>query len=270
VEPVAPDEVATASARHAAFYAAFLSSCVCDSSEEPHLWQSLEAERGNVRSAWDWAVRHEQIATLRTMREGMIAWFEHTGRADEWAEVFGSAVRAVRRMVRDRGADARELGWLLLGYGRAQMQRRRFHEAAINFEEALNLGRAMGATALEMQSLLASEEALCAWGDFELANERSRDVLAVAATRMHSEAALSQSHDVLVHSQEARAVMEGVRKEMGARATAYRGESQRVPEQSLTGIILSNVAEGLAHCAETATTCHEAGSAVTAGARLTA
>jgi DNA-binding SARP family transcriptional activator len=178
--PIAPKEVAAVGGRHATYYAGIVSSCACYGSEEPYAWRAIEAERENVRAAWDWAVRHNQIAMLMTMYEGIMLWYEHTGRPDEWAEAFGGAVRAARRTLRDRGAFPRALGWLLLGYGRAQMQRRHYAEAAISFEEARDRARAVGVPALEGRSLLASGEALSACGAVEDARARCREALALA------------------------------------------------------------------------------------------
>jgi tetratricopeptide (TPR) repeat protein len=178
--PVAPDEVGATSVRHATYYAGIVSSCAQISAEEPHAWRVIETERENVQTAWDWAVRHDQIAILMMMYEGMMAWYEQTGRADEWAEAFGGAVRAARRTLRDRGAFPRALGWLLIGSGRALMQRRRYAEAVALFEEARDRARAVGVAALEGRSLLALAEAWHALGDIETAREHNRKALALA------------------------------------------------------------------------------------------
>jgi tetratricopeptide (TPR) repeat protein len=94
-----PEEETSVRERHSRFYL----SLICDAGSDLHNGRQTEAldwissELANIRSAWAWAIEHNQIGLLSEAAQSMWYFYELRNYYREGEAVFGYAAEVVRR-----------------------------------------------------------------------------------------------------------------------------------------------------------------------------
>lgn len=94
----APEKAREAHAAFGDYYARFLQGKVASlhGGRQREALEEIDAELGNVRAAWRWAVREKQLAAIRAMGPTLDAAFRYRGRYREGLQSFEDAVNALR------------------------------------------------------------------------------------------------------------------------------------------------------------------------------
>ncbi len=93
-----PESAVAAHSRHAAFFAAWLASqdARLKSAAQRDTLRDLTQEIGNIRAAWEWSARHQNVILLRQMTPALHWLYEVRGWYAEGARMFARAAAALR------------------------------------------------------------------------------------------------------------------------------------------------------------------------------
>ncbi len=116
-----PDEQAAAGDRHCQYYAGFMDRhrALVKGAAQAEALAAIQAEMGNVRAAWQWAVRHGQAEAIGQCLETLVLFYDTQNWYHEGAETFARALDDWRARLGelDSAAHAATLARLAIGQG---------------------------------------------------------------------------------------------------------------------------------------------------------
>jgi predicted ATPase/DNA-binding SARP family transcriptional activator len=142
-----PEDAFQTQARHARYFAAFLSEREAGARHcDRHVIHAIADELQNVRAAWHWAVMHQQLAGVAGSLPALFVFFDILNRSHEGLDLLGQVEAALQQP----GAAAAEralLGQVLAQQGALYNRLSRYREARERLRQSLTLLRQDGSWA---------------------------------------------------------------------------------------------------------------------------
>jgi DNA-binding NarL/FixJ family response regulator len=92
---------------HCRYHSHFLGSCLSDlvSGRQYEAMRQIQAEEGNIRIAWQWAIDHRLIEALAQAAEALALYYRYQSRHLEELQAFGMALACVESLESDHPPD---------------------------------------------------------------------------------------------------------------------------------------------------------------------
>ncbi|HEU5103237.1 MAG TPA: tetratricopeptide repeat protein [Roseiflexaceae bacterium] len=174
---------ARACRRHSQFYLALLNAWnqVFESGARQAQPSEIDRERENIRAAWEWAAMQGDITALERAIEPVFNFYQNRGYSQEGADAFASAAA----LIQASSADLQHLNQEPIGVSLRARQGAfcyalgDYAAATRLLEESLRMAQSL-ALASEQAFALNILGQMAAWtGEYGLANQRLRQVLAI-------------------------------------------------------------------------------------------
>jgi DNA-binding SARP family transcriptional activator/predicted ATPase len=174
-----PDDLEATQARHGQYYTTFLArrEQSMRSPRQREILDEIGAEMGNVRTAWQWAVRTGQLEAVGQALEALVFFLEFQSWYSDWQILFEQTLAGLAWLDETEPQQGRLKGRLLMWYSHVQGHMGYLVKAKIVAKQSLKLLRQYGPPRDEGLALMVVDYVSSLQGDAAEARRYSSEAL---------------------------------------------------------------------------------------------